>query len=295
MVLFVPLIAATTFVSATLGLDTCPGDPRKKCPAHPDLGKGDYLYPEICLQLIDLEANTVLEWEVKDKFNRTWIDDFWSLSRRFGVSSFGNFSSNILAIEGGDCWCVTLRWSSLLMQKVGCENVKIRCSATDVGWEAGGRGEQWRKYVQLYPIAMKCFRQQCVHDGGIEVEYEEEDLDGEPSRKERKVEEEEKPALPEAPGDAPGDLGNTNNMDVGATQGYDNSHNIDIGTADDFGADMLPTDDAYIPDAENNLVVRPNLWVATKALAVGTLGGAAAAAAVLRRRKVPMSGQPMLG
>lgn len=64
--------------------------------------------------------------------------------------------------NGGDSWCTDLWSTTRLIEKVGCENVRVRCDATDVGWVA--EDNTWEKYYRdvNLPPAKECLKRKCV-------------------------------------------------------------------------------------------------------------------------------------
>merc|ERR1719171_3420857 len=44
---------------------------------------------------------------------------------------------------GSDSWCIDVRLTAWLVQQVGCENVHIRCDATDLGWVLAENSWAW--------------------------------------------------------------------------------------------------------------------------------------------------------
>mmetsp|Transcript_77178 Transcript_77178/g.218285 ORF Transcript_77178/g.218285 Transcript_77178/m.218285 type:complete len:86 (+) Transcript_77178:1-258(+) len=73
--------------------------------------------------------------------------------------------------NGGDSWCVTLWSTARLIQKAGCESVRIRCGATSV--DLLRRGDYWEAHYDArthppgavdLPQARECLRRKCYPD-----------------------------------------------------------------------------------------------------------------------------------
>eukprot|EP00747_Dinoflagellata_sp_TGD_P097131 gnl/TRDRNA2_/TRDRNA2_167032_c0_seq1.p1 gnl/TRDRNA2_/TRDRNA2_167032_c0~~gnl/TRDRNA2_/TRDRNA2_167032_c0_seq1.p1 ORF type:complete len:285 (+),score=23.95 gnl/TRDRNA2_/TRDRNA2_167032_c0_seq1:26-880(+) len=121
-------------------LDVCPGAGRPPL-GEPFCNIGDTL--RVCTQLLDGERNPL-----------TWGDDgnFWDITnqRRFLTSEVQK-----MRLGEGDSRCVSMWKVAVLVEKVGCENVNIRCGATDID------------YVMEKPVpaAFKnCLTQKCESD-----------------------------------------------------------------------------------------------------------------------------------
>eukprot|EP00416_Gambierdiscus_australes_P043301 CAMPEP_0171101394 /NCGR_PEP_ID=MMETSP0766_2-20121228/54884_1 /TAXON_ID=439317 /ORGANISM="Gambierdiscus australes, Strain CAWD 149" /LENGTH=148 /DNA_ID=CAMNT_0011561431 /DNA_START=48 /DNA_END=494 /DNA_ORIENTATION=- len=135
---FMPVVAA---LQAGLQGDVsvCPGEGARygdhKCnhdPTH-----------RVCAQLLD-SADKPLSWGPKG--------DFWEIT---GQKAF-QWDKQIIE-NNGDSWCICMWASAKLITSVGCENVHIRCDATDVPYilkqyTDGG--------VDLEP-AKQCLQQKC--------------------------------------------------------------------------------------------------------------------------------------
>jgi hypothetical protein len=72
----------------------------------------------VCAQLLD-DKGQPLNWGSHG--------NFWD------ITDVGGFKwDNAIRSNGGDSWCIDMWQTSQLIKKVGCENVRINCAATDV-------------------------------------------------------------------------------------------------------------------------------------------------------------------
>lgn len=120
-------------------IEACPGDTRGdyKC-NHDETHR-------VCAKLMDEHTGKPLSWGP---------GDFWEIT---GQKPF-EWSADILSEPNpGDSWCVCMWATKALIEKVGCENVSLRCEATDVAfvldsYEDGG---------EELSAAHACLKEKC--------------------------------------------------------------------------------------------------------------------------------------
>ncbi|CAL1147864.1 unnamed protein product [Cladocopium goreaui] len=97
----------------------------------------------VCAQLLDGEGQP-LDWGAKG--------NFWQIT---GQEAF-QWDSEIRE-NHGDSWCICMWATARLIATVGCENVHLRCDATDVAYVEKSYVDGG---VNLQP-AKKCLQQKC--------------------------------------------------------------------------------------------------------------------------------------
>lgn len=117
-------------------LDSCPGRSDKCVWGYSQ---------RICVQLLDGKGEP-LTWEGK---GNVW--EITNVGRNLDV--IGK-----LRTVGGDSWCLDNGLTDELIQNVGCENLNIRCKATDLGYVLSGRG----KAGKPPPALKECLLEKCV-------------------------------------------------------------------------------------------------------------------------------------
>ena len=114
--MLVASVLALAAVQTAHGIGVCPGEG----PRYGDYKCNHDGTHRVCAKLKDGSGGKVL-----------WGDaDFWHLTGQPDwSSSVGSDSAN----PGGD-WCICMWATASLISKVGCDNVHIDCSATDVDY-----------------------------------------------------------------------------------------------------------------------------------------------------------------
>jgi hypothetical protein len=98
----------------------------------------------VCAQLLDPEGKP-LNWGSGG--------NFWQ------ATDLGTFMwDNAIRENGGDSWCIDLWQTAKLIQKVGCENVHVRCEATDVNYVLEN---YWGKDDEESLAAWECLAEGC--------------------------------------------------------------------------------------------------------------------------------------
>lgn len=134
-----PVVAPDSIKDAALArsdahaLDSCPGDVNDKCAYD--------LNHRICAQLLDAEGKP-LNW---------------------GDKSIQNLVPNTLGdiSNSGASQCIDMSLTASLVQKVGCENVHIKCSATDVGYLTAMNWDAYGKLGLSLAPAVECLNMLC--------------------------------------------------------------------------------------------------------------------------------------
>lgn len=71
-------------------------------------------------RLVDLDTKTPLKWG---------SEDFWEIT---GQKAFQWDNRIINPPNPGDSWCICMWATASLIERVGCDNVHLRCDSTDV-------------------------------------------------------------------------------------------------------------------------------------------------------------------
>jgi hypothetical protein len=127
-------------VVQTHGIEVCPGEG----PRYGDYKCNHDGTHRVCAKLKDSSGGKLL-WGNQDFWHLTGQSD-WS-------SAVGSDSGN----PGGD-WCICMWATASLISKVGCDNVHIDCSATDVGFVMSKYSDGG---VDLAP-AKDCITKKCL-------------------------------------------------------------------------------------------------------------------------------------
>ena len=99
-------------------VEVCPGEG----PRYGDYKCNHDGTHRVCAQLMDNTTNQVLQWGA---------GDFWEIT---GQKAF-QWSDRITSgPNAGDSWCICMWATASLIQKVGCDNVHLRCASTDVDY-----------------------------------------------------------------------------------------------------------------------------------------------------------------
>jgi len=80
--------------------------------------------------------------------------DFWEIT---GQKAF-QWDGEIRKTPGGDSWCICMWAFARMIEKVGCENVHIRCDATDVRYLLSKYQDGSHDLTQAH----QCVRQKCL-------------------------------------------------------------------------------------------------------------------------------------
>lgn len=164
----VPLVTffLMTLVSARGEIGVCPGEGRwddHKC-------NHDSRY-RVCAQLIDehLPGGAPRMWAGSDFYDIAG-EDFWDIT---GITS-PLWEDSIVA-NHGDSWCIDMWATAFLIRDLGCENVHVRCDATDVSYlmTAYSLGSS-SVPEDVWEGARQCFKGKCVEAGdmgGMETKW----------------------------------------------------------------------------------------------------------------------------
>ena len=108
-------VAASILVSnCEAAVEACPGEGDR----YGDFKCNHDQTHRVCAKLVDETTSLPLKWGEKD---------FW------GITNQSAWVDKIVgAPNPGDSWCICMWATARLIEKVGCENVHIRCEATDV-------------------------------------------------------------------------------------------------------------------------------------------------------------------
>mmetsp|Transcript_28263 Transcript_28263/g.66076 ORF Transcript_28263/g.66076 Transcript_28263/m.66076 type:complete len:161 (-) Transcript_28263:271-753(-) len=138
--MFAPLL----FASATMGssdIAVCPGEGDR----YGDFKCNHDSTHRVCAQLVD-QGGKPLAWGEKG--------DFWEIT---GQKAFQWPERIIEAPNPGDSWCICMWATASLIERVGCDNVHLRCDATDVEYVFAS----YRDGGQDLSAAQMCLRKKC--------------------------------------------------------------------------------------------------------------------------------------
>eukprot|EP00354_Favella_ehrenbergii_P005820 CAMPEP_0170468822 /NCGR_PEP_ID=MMETSP0123-20130129/11859_1 /TAXON_ID=182087 /ORGANISM="Favella ehrenbergii, Strain Fehren 1" /LENGTH=161 /DNA_ID=CAMNT_0010735489 /DNA_START=6 /DNA_END=491 /DNA_ORIENTATION=+ len=99
----------------------------------------------VCAQLIDTQTSQPLSWGSRD---------FWEITGQKQVQWDDKIRGEP---NPGDSWCICMWATAKLIEKVGCENVHLRCDATDVSYVLSKYDDNGRNLK----AAHDCLQQKC--------------------------------------------------------------------------------------------------------------------------------------
>lgn len=127
---------------AVNAVDVCPGEGGR----YGDFKCNHDSTHRVCAQLVDNSTLAPLAWGPSG--------DFWTITSQ---KAYQWDRSIISAPNPGDSWCICMWATARLINKVGCDNVHIRCSSTDVSYVLNNYHDGG---VQL-DSAHACLKQRC--------------------------------------------------------------------------------------------------------------------------------------
>jgi hypothetical protein len=154
------VLLSLVLASAHGDLTACPGEGRW----------GDHTCDHdsryrVCAQLLDeyLPGGTPLQWGGSDFYDIVG-SDFWAIT---GITS-PNWEDDIVANDG-DSRCIDMWATAFMVRDLGCENVHIRCDATDVSYlmTAYSLGSSSIP-TEVWEGARSCLVDKCVEEGAFE-------------------------------------------------------------------------------------------------------------------------------
>ena len=102
----------------------------------------------VCAKLVESASDsTPLSWGP--------AGDFWQIT---GQKAFQWNDKIVSAPNPGDSWCICMWATASLIEKVGCENVHLRCEATDVKYVLSS----YHDGGHSLDAAHACIRQKCL-------------------------------------------------------------------------------------------------------------------------------------
>lgn len=142
--LFAPLAVMAATSSAAAEVEVCPGEG----PRYGDFKCNHDGTHRVCAKLIESSADaTPLSWGP--------AGDFWQIT---GQKAFQWNDRIAAAPNPGDSWCICMWATASLIEKVGCDNVHLRCDATDVNFVLSSYHDGGHQL----DAAHACIRKKCL-------------------------------------------------------------------------------------------------------------------------------------
>ena len=136
---------------AQANIAECPGEG----PRYGDFKCNHDQTHRVCAQLVDQGTSEPLSWGSKD---------FWAIT---GQKQWQWDDKIVGGPNPGDSWCICMWATANLIKEVGCENVHIRCDATDVDYVLSNYHDGGHDLS----VAHDCLRQLCPGRIGISIEF----------------------------------------------------------------------------------------------------------------------------
>eukprot|EP00927_Polykrikos_kofoidii_P019752 TRINITY_DN1925_c0_g1_i1.p2 TRINITY_DN1925_c0_g1~~TRINITY_DN1925_c0_g1_i1.p2 ORF type:complete len:168 (+),score=25.36 TRINITY_DN1925_c0_g1_i1:72-575(+) len=146
------LSAVTGYVAVTTsaGIDPCPGEG----PRYGDFKCNHDETHRVCAQLLDSETKNALSWG---------DGDFWQITKQ---EEFRWEDQIKESPNPGDSWCICMWATANLIEKVGCENVHLRCESTDVATVM----KQYNDAGTDLAPAHACLKKKCGDTSLVQIE-----------------------------------------------------------------------------------------------------------------------------
>jgi hypothetical protein len=130
-------------------LAECPGSRRKTC--------NENNVHRVCLKLLEGKSPLVWGMELGADGKEIITNDYWQITdkKSYKFEWWSELTGN-----GGDSRCVGVDSTTLLINKVGCDAVTIRCDATDKAFVALTDQPRTPGLKSLAPVK-ECFEKQC--------------------------------------------------------------------------------------------------------------------------------------
>jgi hypothetical protein len=138
--MLVAVFVALAGSAAAADIAACPGEG----PRYGDFKCNHDSTHRVCAKLVQASGQP-LSWGA---------GDFWEIT---GQKAF-QWSDQIVAQPNpGDSWCICMWATAQLIERVGCDNVHLRCEATDVPWVLQSYHDGGRDLS----AAQNCLRKKC--------------------------------------------------------------------------------------------------------------------------------------
>lgn len=129
--------------AASASVEVCPGEG----PRYGDYKCNHDSTHRVCAQLVESKTDsTPLSWGP--------AGDFWQIT---GQKAFQWNDRIVNPPNSGDSWCICMWATASLIEKVGCDNVHLRCDATDIEYVLSS----YHDGGQSLHAAHECLKQKC--------------------------------------------------------------------------------------------------------------------------------------
>jgi len=135
------LLLGPTLAVAQTDVAVCPGEG----PRYGDYKCNHDSTHRVCAQLVEPNGEP-LSWGPQG--------DFWSIT---GQKAFQWNDRIVGSPNPGDSWCICMWATAALIERVGCDNVHLRCEATDVAFVLQSYHDGGRDLT----VAQSCLRKKC--------------------------------------------------------------------------------------------------------------------------------------
>lgn len=139
------ILSALVVASAASDVAVCPGEG----PRYGDFKCNHDGTHRVCAQLVEASGKP-LSWGSDG--------DFWEIT---GQKAFQWNDRIVSGPNPGDSWCICMWATASLIERVGCENVHLRCEATDVDFVLASYSDGG----QRLHAAHSCLREKCRPEG----------------------------------------------------------------------------------------------------------------------------------
>ena len=141
------LLALVGAVVAT-DVEVCPGEG----PRYGDYRCNHDSTHRVCAKLVESATDsTPLSWGP--------AGDFWQIT---GQKAFQWNDRIVAEPNSGDSWCICMWATASLIERVGCDNVHLRCEATDVDYVLSSYHDGGHRL----DAAHECIRRKCMGGRG---------------------------------------------------------------------------------------------------------------------------------
>jgi len=139
-------------------LAVCPGSNRATCNEN-DIHR-------VCVQL--LQGTGPIVWGLDTSTPEGKLLDYWTIT---GKESFRSEWWKQMSDRNGDSRCIGMDSTSMLIDKVGCDKVNIRCDATDLAFVELTVQPRTPGMTTLEPIK-QCIKQKCAKPALAEADVQ---------------------------------------------------------------------------------------------------------------------------
>ena len=137
------MAALMAMFSLASGIEVCPGEGAR----YGDFKCNHDGTHRVCAQLVDQATSAPLAWGAGR--------DFWQLTNQ---KAWQWDRTIVTEPNAGDSWCICMWATASLIEQVGCDNVHLRCEATDVQYVLSSYHDGGHKL----DAAHECLRKKCA-------------------------------------------------------------------------------------------------------------------------------------